>query len=149
MAGDVETGVTIIKLIEDLDAGPIAAQQAFPIGPNDDAGAVYEHAAAIAVDLLDDVLPASTLRPQPDEGATYAEKLSAADRELDPAATPEDSLRRIRALSPHIGARTELDGRRVTIWKARVEDGRLVPEIVQPEGRRRMPYDEYLRGLRP
>ena len=79
---------------------------------------------------------------------TYAEKLTAADRELDPAAPPEESLRRIRALSPHIGARTELDGRRVTIWKARVEDGHLVPEVVQAEGRRRMTYDEFLRGLR-
>ncbi len=80
---------------------------------------------------------------------TYAEKLAAADRELDSAAPAEESLRRIRALSPHIGARTELDGRRVTIWKARVENGRLVPEIVQAEGSRRMSYDEFRRGLRP
>jgi len=148
MAGDAETGVTIIKLVEELDAGPIAAQRAFPIGPDDDAATVYEQAAGLAVDLLADVLPAPSFRPQTEEGMTYAEKLTAADRELDPAASPEESLRRIRALSPHIGARTELDGRRVTIWKARVENGRLVPEIVQGEGRRRMPYDDYLRGLR-
>ncbi len=148
MAGDTETGVTIIKLVEELDAGPIAAQQAFPIGLDDDAGAVYEQAAAVAADLLEQVLAEARFRPQPEEGMTYAEKLTAADRELDPAAPPEESLRRIRALSPHIGARTELDGRRVTIWKARVEDGHLVPEVVQAEGRRRMTYDEFLRGLR-
>ncbi len=148
MAGDAETGVTIIKLVEELDAGPIAAQQAFPIAPDDDAGAVYEQAAAVATDLLEQALVEPSFSPQPDEGMTYAEKLSAADRELDPEAPPGESLRRIRALSPHIGARTELDGRRVTIWKARVENGRLVPEVVQAEGRRRMAYDDFLRGLR-
>ncbi len=148
MAGDEETGVTIIKLVEELDAGPIAAQQAFPIGPDDDAGAVYEQAAAVAADLLEHVLVEPSFHPQLEEGMTYAEKLTAADRELDPAASPEESLRRIRALSPHIGARTELDGRRVTIWKARVENGRLVPEVVQAEGRTRMAYDDFLRGLR-
>ena len=66
MAGDTETGVTIIKLTEELDAGPIAAQQAFPIEPGDDAGAVYRRSAEIAVDLLDDVLAgthASTTSP--------------------------------------------------------------------------------------
>jgi methionyl-tRNA formyltransferase len=57
-------------------------------------------------------------------------------------------VNRVRALSPHIGARGELDGRRVTVWKARLEDGRVVPLEVQPEGRRRMTYEEFLRGLR-
>jgi methionyl-tRNA formyltransferase len=149
MAGDTTTGVTIIKLTEELDAGPIAAQQAFPIDPDDDAGAVYRRSAEVAVALLEDVLEDLDFHDQPDEGATYAEKLTAADRELDLDAEPEQSLRRIRALSPHIGARAELDGRGVTIWQARVEDGKLVPEIVQQDGRRRMAYEEFLRGLRP
>jgi methionyl-tRNA formyltransferase len=76
MAGDEETGVTIIKLVEELDAGPIAAQQAFPIGPDDDAGAVYEQAAAVAADLLERVLVEPSFRPQLDEGIAYAEKLT-------------------------------------------------------------------------
>ena len=75
-------------------------------------------------------------------------KLTPADRELDWSRPPEELLNRVRALSPHVGARAELDGRRVTIWRARIEDGRLVPVEVQPEGRRRMSYDEFLRGLR-
>src|SRR5829696_7468880 len=83
MAGDVETGVTIHRTVKQLDAGPIAAQRAFPIGMQDDAGAVFARAAAIAVDLLDDVLPDPEFTPQADEGVTYAEKISAADRELD------------------------------------------------------------------
>src|SRR5262249_42623838 len=83
LAGDRETGVTIHRTTPELDAGPIAAQRSFPIAPEDDAGAVYEHAAAVAAELLDEVLRAPRFTPQPEEGATYAEKLTAADRELD------------------------------------------------------------------
>jgi methionyl-tRNA formyltransferase len=147
LAGDEETGVSIIKLVKELDAGPIAAQRAFPLAPDDDAGAVYARAAGIAVELLDDVLPEPSFRDQEGE-VTYAEKLTAADRQVD-LSRPDESLRRIRALSPHIGARAELDGRPVTIWRARTENGELVPVEVQPEGRRRMSYEEFLRGLRP
>lgn len=148
MAGDAETGVTLIKLVEALDAGPIAAQQAFSIGDEDDAGAVFEQAAAIAADLLRTLPPRPEFRPQPEEGVTYAEKISAADRELDWSRPAHELLNRIRALSPHSGARAELHGRRVTIWRACVEDGELVPLEVQAEGRRRMMYEEFLRGLR-
>jgi methionyl-tRNA formyltransferase len=146
LAGDDETGVSIIKLVKELDAGPIAAQRAFPIAEDDDAGAVYERSAELAAELLDDVLPAPTFREQEGE-PIYAHKLEPADREVD-LTDPEDALRRIRALSPHIGARAELDGRTVTIWRARVEGGKLVPLEVQPDGKRRMSYDEFLRGLR-
>ena len=144
MAGDPETGVTIIELVEELDAGPIVAQRSFRIEPQDDAGGVYAKAAPLAVELLDDL---HEPRPQPLEGVTYAEKITAADRELD-LSRPEEALRKVRALSPHIGARAVLDGRQVTVWKARIADGRLEPVEVQPEGRRRMTYAEFLRGLR-
>jgi methionyl-tRNA formyltransferase len=146
LAGDVETGVTIHETVKELDAGPIAAQRAFPLTPEDDAGTVYERSAAVAAELLDEVLPSPTFTPQEGE-PTYAAKIEAADRELD-LAKPEESLNRIRALSPHIGARGELNGRRVTIWRARLEAGELVPVEVQPEGGTRMPYEAWLRGLR-
>ncbi|HVN61801.1 MAG TPA: methionyl-tRNA formyltransferase [Gaiellaceae bacterium] len=149
MAGDRETGVTIHETVEALDAGPIAAQRAFPIGPEDDAGAVYARAAEVAAELLDAVLAGEPrFTPQPEEGVTYAEKITAADRELDWSRPPQELLDRIRSLSPHIGARGELDGRRLTIWSARLEGGKLVPVEVQPEGKRRMTYDEFRRGLR-
>jgi methionyl-tRNA formyltransferase len=148
MAGDTETGVTIHRTIKELDAGPVAAQRAFPIGEQDDAGVVFENAARVAVELLDEVLPDPQFTPQDDGGATYAEKISAADRQLDWDDAPEELHNRIRALSPHIGARAELHGRPVTIWKARVAGGRLEPLEVQPDGKRRMTYDEFLRGLR-
>ena len=146
LAGDEETGVTIHETVEELDAGPVAAQRSFPLTAEDDAGTVYARAAEVAVDLLGDVLAAPAFTPQEGE-PTYAAKIEAADRELD-LSRPEESLNRIRALSPHIGARGELDGRRLTIWKARLEDGRLIPVEVQPEGGKRMPYDAFLRGVR-
>jgi len=146
LAGDAETGVTIHETIEALDSGPIAAQEAFPIGDLD-AGGVFARAGEIAARLLDDVLESPEFEPQPEAGATYAEKLTPADRELH-LSDPVDSWRRVRALSPHIGAWAELHGRRLTIWQARLDDGELVPEVVQPEGRGRMRYDDFLRGVR-
>jgi methionyl-tRNA formyltransferase len=148
MAGDEETGVTIIKLVPELDAGPIAAQRVLPLGLEDDFGTVSAGAGELAAELLEEALPDPQLRPQPSEGVTYAEKIRPEDRELDWSRPPQELLNRIRALSPHIGARAELHGRPVTIWRARVEDGKLVPVEVQPDGRRRMSYDEFLRGLR-
>jgi methionyl-tRNA formyltransferase len=148
MAGDEETGVTIIKLVRELDAGPIAAQRTLPIGPEDDFGTLSRRGAEVAAELLEDALPDPDLRPQPSDGVTYAEKIRPEDRELDLSRPAEELVNRIRALSPHIGARGELQGRPVTIWRARVEGGKLVPVEVQPDGRRRMSYDEFLRGLR-
>ena len=140
--------MTIHETVKELDAGPIAAQRAFPVGPEDDAGAVYARAAELAAALLDEVLPEPTFTPQQGE-STYAAKLEPADRELDLTRPAGELVDRVRALSPHIGARGELHGRRVTVWRARVgEDGGFQPVEVQPEGGRRMPYDAWLRGLR-
>jgi methionyl-tRNA formyltransferase len=133
MAGDEQTGVTIHETVEALDAGPIAAQEPFEIGELD-AGDVFAKSAEVAGRLLAEVIESPQFTPQADEGAVYAEKISATDRELD-LNDAVDSWRRVRALSPHIGARGELNGRRVTIWKARLDGDTFVPEIVQPEGR--------------
>jgi len=148
MAGDTRTGVTIHRTTPELDAGPIAAQEAFDIGPDDDAGTVYARSAEIAARLLGDVLPEPAFQPQPDDGATYAEKITAADRDLDLTRPAPELVNHVRALSPHIGARAVVDGRPLVVWKARDNDGTLELLEVTPEGGRRMPYDAYLRGLR-
>jgi methionyl-tRNA formyltransferase len=156
MAGDRETGVTIHRTTAELDAGPIAAQRAFPIGLDDDAGEVYAKAGELAAELLEGLLAGEpSFEPQPEEGVTYAERLTAADRELDWSRPPEELLNRIRALSPHVGARGDVDGRTLTVWRARpAEEGSALTvdglELleVQPEGRTRMSGAEYLRGLR-
>jgi methionyl-tRNA formyltransferase len=146
LAGDEQTGVTIHRTVEELDAGPVAAREPFAVGELD-AGDVYERSGEIAARLVDSVLPEPTFVPQAAEGATYAEKITPADRMLD-LDDPLDAWRRVRALSPHIGAWAMLNGRRVTVWRARLVDGQLVLEVVQPEGRSRMSYDEFQRGVR-
>jgi methionyl-tRNA formyltransferase len=155
MAGDAETGVTIHRTTAELDAGPIAAQRAFAIGPEDDAGSVYDRVGRLAVELLDEALPEPTFRPQPEEGTTYAEKITAADRELDWTLPADELVNRVRALSPHIGAWGTVDGRRLVVWRARpagpasdLVAGSVELLEVQPEGRRRMTAAEYLRGRR-
>ena len=150
LAGDDETGVSIHRTVKELDAGPVAAVRAFPIEPEDDAGSVFERAAEVAVDLFDSLLGRPIeFEPQSDEGVMYADKIIAADRALDLAAPAEELVRRVRALSPHIGARAELEGRAVAIWRARLgDDGAFEPVEVQPDGGRRMTYDAWRRGLR-
>ena len=147
IAGDEETGVTIHRTVEALDAGPIAAQRAFAIAPEDDAGAIYARSAEVAAELLRDVLAQDEphFEPQPEEGLTYAEKIRPEDRELDPNAPARELVDRVRALSPHIGARLG----DLLVWQARVgDDGSFEPLEVQPAGGRRMAYDAYLRGRR-
>ena len=145
MAGDPETGVTIHQTIKELDAGPIAAQEAFPLSADDDAGAVYARSAEIAARLLDQVIARPEFALQPEEGVTYAEKITPDDRELDLTRDPHELVNRVRALSPHIGARLG----DLLVWRARVnEDGAFEPIEVQPAGGKRMAYDAYLRGRR-
>jgi methionyl-tRNA formyltransferase len=150
MAGDAETGVTIHETVAELDAGPVAAQEAFPIVDDDDAGAIYARAAEVAARLLDGVLadPEPSFAPQ--LGApTYAEKIRPADRQLDLELPVEELVRVVRALSPQIGARAVLEGRPVTVWRARVgENGTFEPVEVQPDGGRRMSAEAWRRGLR-
>jgi methionyl-tRNA formyltransferase len=150
MAGDPETGVTIHETVAELDAGPVAAQEAFPIGPDDDAGAVYRRAAEVAARLLEGVLDDHDPLFTPQDGtATYAEKIRPEDRRLDLERPADELVRVVRALSPHVGARAELEGRPVTIWRARVDDdGSFEPLEVQPDGGRRMSADAWRRGLR-
>jgi len=147
MAGDEETGVTIHRTVEALDAGPVAAERSLAIAPDDDAGVVYERAAEIAAELLSGVLAEDEPRfePQAEDGVTYAEKIRPEDRVLDQDAPAQELVNRVRALSPHIGARLG----DLIVWQAQVaEDGSFEPLEVQPAGGRRMAYEAYLRGRR-
>lgn len=151
LAGDSETGVTIHETVAELDAGPIAAQQSFPIGPDDDAGAVFANAVPVTAALLANVLsdPHPVFVAQAEDGVTYADRITAVDRTLDLTKPAAELVRQVRALSPHIGARAELRGRPVTIWRARVgEAGAFEPLELQPDGGKRMDAQAWLRGLR-
>jgi methionyl-tRNA formyltransferase len=166
MAGDAETAVAVIAIAAELDAGPILAQQRFSIGPHDDAGVVRRQALELGVPLLERALleqPAP--QPQPAEGVTYADKITAADRVLDWTHPAVELDRRVRALAPHIGARTTIGDRPCLIWRAQVLDdgpapGDIAADLVvgcgqgglrilelQPAGKQRMAAADYLRGL--
>jgi methionyl-tRNA formyltransferase len=149
MAGDSETGVSIMRVTEGLDSGPVCLAEAEPIREDDDygtlAGRLEQLGAKLLVRALDERPP---FVEQPEEGATYAEKITAADRTLDPDAPAEVNVRIVRALHPHIGARLPLDdGTFLGVHRARAgEDGSLELLEVQPPGGRSMPYADYLRG---
>lgn len=153
MAGDSETGVSIMELVEELDAGPVIAQQHEPIAPDDSYGTLaprlVELGARMLVEALDRLADGPlTATPQPDEGVTYAEKIVAADRDLDPTADAQTQHDHVRALSPHIGARLRLDdGTVLGVRSSEIDsDGRLRLIEVQPPGKRPMAYEDYMRG---
>jgi methionyl-tRNA formyltransferase len=150
MAGDAETGVCIMRVTAGLDSGPVCLAAPEPIRPDDTYGTLAarleERGAELLVRALDE-------RPdcveQDEARVTYAEKIGAADRTLDPGAPPAEQERLVRALHPHIGARLALeDGTFLGVRRARVSDDgeRLELVEVQPPGGRPMAYDDYVRG---
>jgi methionyl-tRNA formyltransferase len=151
LAGDAETGVSIMRLTAGLDTGPVCLQERVPIEPDDDYGKLAARLERLGGELLVRALDENPpFVEQDDAGATYAEKLTPEDRRLDPSESPEAQARRVRALSPHIGAYLELpDGTRLGVWEARADGDRLELLVVQPPGKRRMSWDDYQRGHRP
>jgi methionyl-tRNA formyltransferase len=137
-AGDTVTGVTIMRPIAELDAGPICLQREEPIAPDDDFGSLAPRLAALGGELLVEVLDTRPeCVPQPDGGVTIAPKIESEERRLDPAAGPETLARRVRALNPHVGTWIELaDGERLGVRKARVADQSAGPaELVALDGK--------------
>jgi methionyl-tRNA formyltransferase len=169
MAGDGETGVSIMRLTEGLDSGPVALQRPVEIG-DADFGALSARLEELGGELLVEALgrrAAGTLEfaEQEDAGATYAEKIEPGDRRLDPRAESAlDLARRVRALNPHIGTYLELaDGERLGVLAARAVDapgadaelriktidGELELLEVRPAGGKGMDAASYLRGHDP
>jgi methionyl-tRNA formyltransferase len=127
----------------------VSLTQTEPIQADDDygslAGRLQEIGGHLLVRALDERPPGVE---QDESGATYAEKITARDRTLDPDAPAEVNERIVRALHPHIGARLPLpDGTFLGVRRARVaDDGSLELIEVQPPGGRPMSYADYVRG---
>jgi methionyl-tRNA formyltransferase len=173
MAGDRRTGVCVIMLVAELDAGPVALSSEVPIGTDTDFEALASTLAGIGGELLVGALNLEAegkleFTEQDEAAVTYAEKIEAAERRLDPARPATELAAKVRALTPHIGAYLEtVDGERLGVRRARAVDvslksgavqsewgallvgccrGALRLEVVQPPGGKPMPVDAYLRG---
>jgi methionyl-tRNA formyltransferase len=152
MAGDAETGVSIMRLTAGLDAGPVCLDAAEPIEPGDTYGTLADRLQRLGADLLIRALDERPAFAEQDEaGVTYAEKIGPEDRTLDLSRPAIENERVVRALTPHIGARIELPGGQfLGVGSARAAaDGRLELLEVQPAGGRPMAYADYVRGHGP
>ncbi|HYI23351.1 MAG TPA: methionyl-tRNA formyltransferase [Candidatus Limnocylindrales bacterium] len=173
LAGDAETGVTLMLMDAGLDSGPIIAQRHHPMAGNETTPSLEPLLANLAANLLTDVLPAwlaGTIepRPQPVEGVTLTRMLRREDGRVDPTLGAARLERQVRAYQPWPGTFFESPDGRVVIWKAGIAPasapvgsiiavGDQVPAIatsdgllelleVQPAGGRRMTGAELLRG---
>jgi len=173
MAGDERTGVCVMQVTEGLDSGPVALREEAPVGAEEDFEALSAKLAALGGDLLIgalDLLAEESLEfaEQGEEGVTYAEKIGAEERRLDPSRSAAELARVVRALTPHVGAYLETDGgERLGVRRARpvgvsvkagelraewgalllgCGQGALRLEVVQPPGGRPMAADAFLRG---
>ena len=174
IAGDERTGVAIIRLVAELDAGPVALVEAVDVGPEEGFGSLSDRLAHLGGELAARAIRAAgagelELRPQSPDGITYADKIDPAERRLDPSRPAVALERVVRALTPHIGAYLELaGGERLGVTAARaleersdgagtlqaVEgalalgcgEGALRIDRVKPAGKREMPAADYLRG---
>jgi methionyl-tRNA formyltransferase len=168
-AGDERTGVSIMRPTAEMDAGPVCLQRDEPIRPYDTYGTLAPRLAYLGGELLIHSLETHPpFAEQPADGVTEAEKITAEDRRLDPARTPGELERRVRALSPHVIAWVELPGdERMGVLSARAADDRVEPgrlgaregrllfgcergalELLQvkPPGGRAMAAEAWLRG---
>jgi methionyl-tRNA formyltransferase len=176
IAGETETGVTVMRVEEQMDAGPILLQRALPILPADDAGSLHDRLAALGTEALSDalrILAAGEGRwvPQDPAKVSLAPKLGDADFRVDLASDPVALVNRIRGLSPAPGAYLTLaGGQRLRLLKAEtrqasgppgtilaIEEAGVVVATgggavalleVQPAGKRRMSAAEFARGRR-
>ncbi len=123
-AGDERTGVAIMEPVAELDAGPVQLMRAEPIGPDDDYGSLSARLARLGGELLVEALDTRPdAQPQPSEGVTYAAKIEREERLLDPELDPPSLGRRLRALTPHVGAFVEPAGQeRLGVRRAVVAD---------------------------
>ena len=167
MAGETELGVTILRMSAGVDEGPVGDARLVHVPADADAGRAYELLAPAAVDgvlATLDGMAAGTVRWREQEGAaTYAAKITAQDKLIDWARPVTAIVAQVRALSPAIGAVTDLLGKRTVVWRATAGSGPLpaasrerlalpagdgwvdVLEL-QQEGRGRVTAAEFLRG---
>ncbi|MEJ5223205.1 MAG: methionyl-tRNA formyltransferase [Anaerolineales bacterium] len=174
LAGDAETGITIMKMDAGIDTGDILSMRAIPIASDDTGGTLFEKMAQLGADLLLETLPRYLRgeiepRPQPAEGVTYAPMLKKEDGLLDFTRPAAELERRVRAFNPwpsawmlwqgaplkihraHVGAAKAQPGQRLVVNglpAIGAGEGVLVFDEVQPAGKKPMPGKAFLAGAR-
>jgi methionyl-tRNA formyltransferase len=135
LAGDRETGISIIQMDAGLDTGPILLQQPLAIAADDDARSLHDRLAALGAKAIVAALAevaAGQVRPvaQPEVGISYARKIGKAEAELDWSRSCEELERTVRALRPSPGARSQLRGESIKLWRARCSQQHGAPGTV-------------------
>jgi len=128
MAGDTESGITIMKMDEGLDTGAMTMVERVPIGADITAGDLHDVLSRLGADLMLRALAAAergslTLTPQPDKGVTYAEKISKSETRIDWSKPWKQVHDHIRGLSPFPGAWFEIDGARIKALRSTKGEG--------------------------
>jgi len=174
LAGDAHTGISVMRVEREMDAGPVALRAELEVGTEEDAGSLAARLAALCADAVAravDAIAAGKVSwtPQDGPGVSFAPKLEPAEQHLDWSEPAPALVRRVRAFAPSPGAWTEHAGERLRILAARAEAGRvdaapgtvcragaslrvatgdgwLVPLRVQRAGARALDLDAFLRG---
>jgi methionyl-tRNA formyltransferase len=139
LAGDRETGITIMKMDAGLDSGPMLAQRSVPVSEEDDAGTLHDRLALLGAEMIVSALAAvetgaATFTPQPASGVTYAKKIDKAESVLDWSRPAVELARAVRAFRPSPGATSALGGAPVKIWSASVTQGTGAPgEVISAD----------------
>jgi methionyl-tRNA formyltransferase len=167
LAGDAEAGVTIMQMDEGLDTGPMLRRDSVPIGLTSRLGDIHDALAALGADLVLRVLAENPPPvPQPDDGATYAPRLTRADGRVDWSLPADRIERQTRAFDPWPGAFTSFGQELLKVLEARIVDGAGEPGTIidekltiacgtdalrivklQRAGRGPMAADDFLRGF--
>jgi methionyl-tRNA formyltransferase len=131
LAGDAQTGISIMRMDEGLDTGPVLARHSLPVAARETAGSLHDKLAALGARSIVDTLLALERGerldaiPQPDAGATYAAKIGRDEATIDWSASAQAIDRKIRAFDPVPGAGTSLAGERIKIWRGSPLAGRF------------------------
>jgi methionyl-tRNA formyltransferase len=175
LAGDAETGVSIMQMDEGLDTGPVLMQERVPIASDDNAQSLHDKLATLGGESIVRALHAlerGQLRPQPQPatGASYAAKVQKAEAQIDWQGAASQIERAVRAFNPQPGAYTVLNGETLKIWKTRLDNqahgkpgevisadnrgivvacgsGGLRIEELQKAGGKRLPAQAFLSGF--
>jgi methionyl-tRNA formyltransferase len=174
LAGDTETGVSIMQMDAGVDTGPVFAQRALAIEDDDDSGSLHDKLAGRGAEALLEVLAdleagRARAQPQSTTGVTYARKIEKSETRLLWERPAGEIERTVRAFRPSPGANTKIGADAVKIWRTRVVAGEGQPgtvlenegtlhvacgvgavsiEELQPAGGRKMRAADFLRGRR-